>query len=297
MEPMGPTEIDDLVDEAARLIVELYVFPDVGIQIAAGLRERAAIGRYAEVADDKAFAALVTEDLQRVNGDLHLRLKHHDEELPDLPGTEMMTAMVTADAARTMNGVARVERLAGNAALLELAPILYPPSIAGAALGAAMNLVASASTLIIDLRNCIGGDPHTVAFLCSYLFDESVHLIDIYDRATDTTTQSWTLPFVPGDAFGGTKPLFVLIGGTTFSGGEEFAYDLQQHKRAILIGEPTGGGAHPRVGKRLSPHLELTVPTCRAIGPLSGTNWEGVGVLPDIPVPAADALTTALRKV
>jgi C-terminal processing protease CtpA/Prc len=193
-----------------------------------------------------------------------------------------------------MGGVARVEWLDGNIGLLQLRPVLFPPSIAGGELTAAMQLVARADALILDLRQTVGGEPGAVALLCSYLFDdEPVHLIDMYERDGDRTTQSWTLPYVPGARFGGTKPVYVLTSGTTFSGGEELAYDLQQHGRAVLVGERTRGGAHPRIGRRVHPHLEATIPTGRAIGPVSGANWEGVGVQPDIEVPAGQALERA----
>jgi C-terminal processing protease CtpA/Prc len=135
------------------------------------------------------------------------------------------------------------------------------------------------------------------AFVCSYLFDEPTHLIDIYERDGDRTVQSWTLPHVPGERCGGTKPIVVLTSATTFSGGEGLAYNLQQHGRATVVGERTGGGAHPRIGIRLHPHLEFTVPNCRASHPGTGENWEGVGVAPDVEVPAADALATALARI
>jgi C-terminal processing protease CtpA/Prc len=136
-----------------------------------------------------------------------------------------------------------------------------------------------------------------VAFVCSYLFDEPVHLIDIYQRDGDRTVQSWTQPYVPGERYGGTKPVYVLTSGKTFSGGEELAFDLQSHGRATVVGERTGGGAHPRIGVRLHPHLELTVPTGRAMHPATGENWEGVGVTPDVEVPATDALAAALAHI
>jgi hypothetical protein len=291
-------DIDAIVAEAARQVVAKYVFPEVGERIGAHLRERAAAGRYAAAASAAELAALVTADLQAANGDRHLRLKHHDDVIPDLPSTEMLIEMLRVQSARTLGGVARVERLAGNVALLELGPIMFPPRIAAGAVSAALHLVASADALVLDLRNTVGGDPTMTAFVCTYLFDdEPVHLIDIYDRVEDRTVQSWTLPHVPGDRFGATKPVYVLTSATTFSGGEELTYDLQQHGRATVVGERTGGGAHPRVGIRLHPHLELTVPTGRASHPVTGENWEGVGVTPDIAVAAEDALAAALAAL
>jgi C-terminal processing protease CtpA/Prc len=160
-----------------------------------------------------------------------------------------------------------------------------------------MQCVASADALVLDLRHTVGGDPAMAAFVCSYLFDEPVHLVTMCQRDEGSAVQSWTLPYVPGDRFGGTKPVYVLTSATTFSGGEELAFDLQQHGRATVVGERTGGGAHPRIGVRLHPHLELTLPTGRATHPTTGRNWEGVGVTPDVEVPAAEALTVALAGI
>jgi len=294
---ISPEDRNAIVDEAARLVAERYVFPEIGVKVGALLRERAATGRYAEVDGLVELAAAITADLQSVNGDRHLRLKHHEDEVPDLPGTEMMIAMLRSQAARTLSGVARVERLAGNVAWLELGPILFPPSMAAGAVGGALHLVAPADALVLDLRHAVGGDPAMAAFICSYLFDEPTHLIDIYERDRDRTVQSWTLPYVPGDRFGGAKPIYVLTSATTFSGGEGLAFYLQQHGRATVVGERTGGGAHPRIGVRMHAHLELTVPTGRPSHPGTDRNWEGVGVTPDVEVPADDALAAALARI
>lgn len=283
---------DEIVRRAGDLVAEHYVFPEVGEQLRAVLAERAGAGRYA-VGTPEALADLVTEDLRSVNGDLHLRLKHHPEPIPDEPDEAAQVAMMTAYAARTLGGVARVDRLDGAVAHLSLAPLLFPLAMAGDALAAAMQLVAGAGALLLDLRDNRGGDPRTVAFLCGYLLDEPVHLVTMHKRDPADTVQSWSAPWVPGPRFGGTKPLYVLTGPDTFSGAEELAYDLKNLGRATLVGEPTRGGAHPRTGHRLHAHLELAVPVGRAVSPVTGTNWEGTGVTPDVVVPAPDALTTA----
>nr|BFE79994.1 hypothetical protein GCM10020093_025950 [Planobispora longispora] len=131
-----------------------------------------------------------------------------------------------------------------------------------------------------------------VALLCSYLFDEPTHLNDIYDRPGDSTAQFWTLPFVPGPRFGADKPVYVLTSGFTFSGAEEFAYDLQSRKRATVVGERTRR-AHPGVRYRVGAHLKSAVPCGRAINPVTGTNWEGTGIVPDIDLPAEHAFVHA----
>jgi C-terminal processing protease CtpA/Prc len=190
-----------------------------------------------------------------------------------------------------------VQLLDGNTALLELAPSLFPLAWSAEPLSAALTLVARADSLVLDLRANRGGDPETVSFVCSYLLDERTHLNTQYARVGDRHDQWWSLPYVPGARFGGTKPVYVLTGPDTFSGAEELAYDLQQLGRAVTVGETTRGGAHPREGWTVHPHLEVTIPVARSVNPVSGTNWEGTGVRPDVPCPAPEALDKALSLI
>lgn len=284
-----------IVTEIRALLVEHYVFPDIATELDALLAKRADEGAYTGAGTAEELGRLVTADLQAVNGDRHLRLKHHVDEIPD--GDDAATVQeVTKAAELSCNGVSTLRALDGGVALLELAPLLFPVELSGEALAAALTVVAGAEALVLDLRENRGGDPATVALVCSYLLDEPTHLNTMYFRDGETCNQSWSLPHVPGKRFGGTKPVYVLTSPRTFSGAEELTYDLQQLGRVTVVGERTGGGAHPRRGFRVHPHLEATIPTGRAINPVSGTNWELVGVTPDIEVPAADALDRALRE-
>ncbi|MFD4673202.1 S41 family peptidase [Lentzea sp. NPDC058450] len=289
---MREPEIELLCSQLA----SYYVFPDTANEIAKVLRARLDEGAYSTLDDDEAFAAAVTADLQSVNGDKHLRLLYSAEEVPET-GQESAWDPVAykKEAELDAFGIRKIERLEGNVGLLELS-LLHDAEIATPAIIAAMNLIAHTDALIIDLRKNGGGDPHTVALVCSYLFDEQVHLNDIYNRPEDTTQQFWTLPHVPGPKFGGKKPVYVLTSARTFSGAEELSYNLQQNERATLIGETTKGGAHPGDRYRVGPHLKSAVPNGRAINPISGTNWEGVGVVPHIAVPADEAFSVAYKK-
>lgn len=284
-----------IVIRSAELVRAHYVFPDIGEQIAQLLELRLAEGGYADADCVIELAGLVTDDLQTANGDLHLRLRHHLDPLPDDDGDGASRATYVSMARDDMAGVRRVERPAGNVGLICFADLLYPAEIVGAALAAAMSLIADTDALIIDLRQNRGGDPGAVALIMSYLVDEPTHLNSMVPRDIALTSQHWTLPWVPGPKFGGTKPIWVLTSARTFSGAEELCYDLQQLGRATLVGETTGGGANARDGYAVHPHLELTVPVVAARNPVSGTNWEGVGVVPDVAVPAAEALDTAHR--
>jgi C-terminal processing protease CtpA/Prc len=293
---MDQADIAGVVDRVARLLDEHYVFPEVGTQLGQVLTGESAAGRYAAAADAAALAPLVTADLQSVNGDKHLRLLYSDDEVRDEEDEGAEVEAMIRHAAVTAGGIARVERLRGNIGYLDLRPILFPPAVAGHAATAAMNLLAATDALIIDLRQCLGGDPDMVALLCSYLFDgEPVHLNDLVERGGGRTRQFWTLPYVPGPRFGAIKPLYVLTSGTSFSGAEELSYNVQQRRRGTIVGEQTRGGAHPREGFRVHPHLLATIPVARAVNPVSGTNWEGTGVAPDVAVPAARAFPTAYR--
>lgn len=283
-----------VVGRVLDLLREHYVFPDVAAAIASHLE-----GRWADRAYDglesASLATSVTADLQAANGDRHLRLVFHPEPLSDEDDDAREDAEMAAWAASTDDGVARAQRLDGAVGLLELAPILFPPSIAAETVGAAFTSLCDAAALVLDLRECLGGDPEMVSFACTYLFGiEAVHLNDIVERAGLETRQFWTLPYVPGTRFGPDKPVYVLTSNRTFSGGEELTYDLQQLRRAVVVGETTRGGAHPRRGFRLTDHLEATVPVARARNPHSGQNWEGTGVRPDVSVAADQALDVAL---
>ncbi|GIF15975.1 S41 family peptidase [Actinoplanes teichomyceticus] len=296
---MRQDEITAVVKQVVDLLAEKYVFPDVGHRAGAVLTAALASGRYPDGVAAPALAALVTEDLQSVNGDLHLRLLFSEEPLRDDHGDDAADLAAAAGwAARTGGGIERVERLDGNIGLITINPLLFPPTLAGEPIAAAMTLVAGSSALVLDVRGCRGGSPDTVALLCSYLFGpEPVHLNNIQSRAGDSTRQMWTLPYLGGPRYGPDRPVAVLTSATTFSGAEELAFDLQERQRATIVGEVTRGGAHPRDGFAVHPHLEVTIPVARSVSPISGTNWEGVGVRPDLAAPAEQALDRAVRHL
>ncbi|WP_410787719.1 S41 family peptidase [Kribbella sp. C-35] len=287
---MHRDEIAAVVDQVATLVETHYVFPEVGKVVADRLTAAASDGRYDDLSEPAELADRVTADLQMGNDDKHLRLLYHVDELfddDDDPVAEEAAWVRRVEL--TAAGMARAERLPGNVGVLEIRPTLYEPKYAAVAAAGAMAMLWATDALLLDLRGCRGGSPDMVALLCSYLFEDApVHLNDLVTPAAGTVRQYWTVPQLVGPRFGGTKPIWVLTSSTTFSAAEELTYNLQQLGRAVVVGARTRGGAHPREGFTVHPHLEATVPVARAVNPVSGTNWEGTGIAPDLEV-AADA--------
>lgn len=291
------------VDAATRkaVIAELssqlkanYVFPDVATQVADALATKEASGGYAQATDSDAFADALSSDLRAVGRDGHFRVAYDPRFRASPPNTvpdaETLERMRQEISSRSF-GVERVERLPGNVGYVELRGF-GPTSIVAPAISAAMTLLSGTDALILDLRRNGGGQPETVAWLMSHFFaaGDERHLNDLYFRTGDTTRQYWTTS-AAGPRY--LRPVYVLTSARTFSGGEECAYDFQTQKRAKIVGEKTGGGANPGDGYAIGRGYAAFIPNGRAINPITKTNWEHVGVTPDIAVPAADAQKVA----
>jgi len=277
-----------------------YVFPEVAAKMAAAVRARALRGEYEAIDNGLTFALTLTEHFREVSRDHHLGVNFSAERIPDRPANAAPDSAARARFRRQMEtvncGFVRAEQLSGNVGYLKF-NFFADPEVCAPTATAAMNFLANTDALIVDLRENGGGSPAMVAFVTSYLFAERTHLNDLWTRRTNETREFWTQPDVPGKKLEDDKPVYVLTSRRTFSGAEEFTYNLKNLKRATIVGETTGGGAHPVSGHKLDDHFTIGVPFARAINPISKTNWEGTGVEPDVKVPAADALTTAQRLI
>jgi hypothetical protein len=285
-----------VIDGAIARLNEFYVFPEMAKKMGEAVKARQKEGQYDSITDGDVFAKMLTDNFQKVSHDKHLRVNFSPASVPDRPeGPPDAEARVRyrKDMERMNCGFDKVEILSGNVGYLKFG-MFADPEVCGPTAVAAMNFLANVDAIIFDLRENGGGDPKMIAFLSTYLFSEPTHLNDLWDRKSDSTHQYWTLPYVPGKRLDG-KPAYVLTSKQTFSGAEEFSYNLKNLKRATIIGETTGGGAHPVSGHRIDDHFMIGVPFARAISPISKTNWEGTGVEPDVKVPAAEALATAQK--
>lgn len=305
----GPNQSDLTIDAATRTAViegalknlnNYYVFPETAKKMEQAVRERIARKEYDQITSAKALVAALQNHLQEVSHDKHLHMMYSAEPLPAErhesddrePGPEELARQL--EFMRTVNfGFEKVERLPGNVGYIDLRGF-QAAQYGAETVVAAMNFLANTDALIIDLRRNGGGEPAMVALISSYLFGpEPVHLNDLYFRPDNSTHQWWTLPYVPGKRYGDKKDVYVLTSKRTFSAAEEFTYNLQSLKRATIIGETTGGGAHPGGPRRINEHFAIWVPSGRAINPITKTNWEGTGIKPDVEVPADQALKVA----
>lgn len=281
-----------LVDRLIERLTDTYVFPERAAQAASLLRARLEQGAYRSTLGPE-LCETISADLFEASSDKHLRLLWH--ESPEQSGNDAELVAAFREQLRLENhGVRRVELMPENIGLIELT-IIPEASAGGPNLVAAMQLVQHTRALIIDLRRARGGAPDGVALLASYLFaDGDVHLSDIIQGPHGPTRQNWTFAYLPGPRYL-DRPVYVITSATTFSGAEALAYDLQAQGRAQIVGERTRGGAHPSTLVSLTEHIELRLPVARAVNAVTGRNWEGVGIEPDVPTPADDALDVAQR--
>jgi C-terminal processing protease CtpA/Prc len=285
------------IERLLRSLDEQYVFPEKAAEAHRIIGERAKRGAYDALGTGPALARALKEQVNEILHDGHFHVHYQAEKIPPSDPSAKPTreelARSNAEAKWVNGGFEKVERLPGNIGYLEVRSLEFPRLGAEAA-AAAMSFVANTDALIIDLRRNHGGEPDLVATICSYFFAEPVHLNDI--RSRESTRQYWSFASVPGSRYL-DRDIYVLTSKETGSGAEELAYDLQQLKRATIVGEVTWGGANPGDMVRLNDHFSAFISTAEAINPISKTNWEGVGVKPDIATPAADALRIAQVKI
>jgi hypothetical protein len=286
---IGAKTRDQVITSTVDALNRSYVYPEVAKKMADSVRARQATGEYNAIASNSDFAWKLSEDLRAVSHDKHLHVGYSFEPIPEGDAPRMRGQDGSGN-----SGFETVQRLPGNLGYLDLR-FFDGSEFARQKAAAVMNSLADSDALIIDLRHNGGGRSAIVELLSSYVFGASpVHLYDMYDRPTDSMHQVWTLADLPGRRSPDTD-VYILTSPRTFSAGEAFAYNLQCLKRAIIVGEVTGGGAHPGEEQRIDEHFTIFIPSGRVINPITKTDWESVGVKPDIAAPEEKALKMAQR--
>ncbi len=294
-------EISIAIDSISNKLQLNYVFPDVANKMAQVLNANLKEGIYDSTVHPKAFAKQLTEDLQTVSKDKHLRVIYNpsiiarensmtDEDRAN-EETEWIKTLVQ-HLKRDNYGFREVKILEGNIGYLDLREFV-DPKYGGETLTAAMYVLSNTQALILDLRQNDGGHPAMVQLLSSYFFSsEPVHLSNHYNRPKDELTQSWTLPFVPGKRLSDVD-LYILTSNETFSAAEAFSYLMKHLGRATVVGQQTSGGAHLTGSVIATDKFYVRIPQGRPTSPATNSNWEGTGVFPDIDIGINDALEIA----
>jgi hypothetical protein len=285
-----------VIDSLTKALNEIYVFPDVAKKIEKALRDNLKKKRYDDIATIGEYTQRLTEDMEEIAHDGHLWIRPaREEELNraqrDEPTDEEIAAR-EAGLAYQNYSFEKVERLPGNIGYLKFNG--FSNSLgAGPTAIAAMNFLGNCDAIIIDLRDNGGGSPSMIQLISSYFFEEPTHLNTFYIRKSDEYAQFWTQRHVEGKRLVDV-PLYILTSNRTFSGAEEFTYNMKNLERATIIGETTGGGAHPTgVHVFADTRVAASIPFGRAINPITNTNWEGTGIEPHIQVPRDEALDVA----
>jgi C-terminal processing protease CtpA/Prc len=243
---------------------------------------------YSSLSDEK-FISLITDTLEI--HDAHFSFQEKPDQTKKLPVKESWFSRLS----RSNSGFNSVENLKGGVGYIDFWGFDSVNDKSRKRVSAAMQLVSDSQAIIMDLRNNGGGSAEMVQLISSYFLEGKVHLNSFYSRLSDSRTEFWTFADIPA-TFKQDIPIYILISKKTFSAAEEFAYNFKHLKRATLIGEKTKGGANPWQWFEVGTSHRVAVPTSMAINPITQTNWEGIGVEPDINTVAGSAFDIAYKR-
>ncbi|MEE8591811.1 MAG: S41 family peptidase, partial [Spirochaetia bacterium] len=286
----------EIIDSVTKSLNEVYVFPDVAKKMEKHLRKQYKKKAYKDITSLTEFTQKLTEDLQKISHDRHLWVRFVPDEMMSMFEGDTLTdeqkQRELEEKRRDNFCFKELKLLPGNIGYVDLR-CFSGATDAGPTAIAAMNFLAYTDAVIFDLRQNGGGSPSMIQLITSYFYHEPVHLNSFYIRKSDSTHQFWTQACVQGPRMTDVE-LYVLTSNYTFSGAEEFTYNLKNMERATIIGDTTGGGAHPiEVKPFQNLSIGMSLPFGRAVNPVTGTNWEGTGIAPHIVVPQEQALDVA----
>jgi C-terminal processing protease CtpA/Prc len=287
---------ENLIKSIVEQLEQHYVFPEVANEMIGMIKRNFQDGVYSNLESMAAFCEALTDDMFNICNDKHLKVIYRDEQT-SINKEKNMQERLEEEMRRGKvenYGFHKVERLMGNIGYIDLRRF-YGIDLGAETVIHAMNFIANTDALIIDLRKNGGGRVDMIPFLTSYLLEESTHINSIYNRSDDTLIQMWTQKYVPGRKYL-NKPIYILTSNYTFSGGEEFAYNLKHLKLGKVIGEVTGGGAHPVIFTQITENVRFKIPNRRSINPITHSNWEGTGVIPDVQMRKEKAFNYAYKE-
>jgi C-terminal processing protease CtpA/Prc len=291
-ENLTKEQIKLVVEKTSTILDQNYLFPDLGTKYADFIKTRWKSGAYSDVTSMKEMVVLLTDDLYSIHKDKHLTFSLGHEVAVTRESMQVRKKHLF----EINYGFNMAEILCGNVAYLEIVEFCAPDQSSNA-MAQAFASLEGCDTLIIDIRHNKGGAGDLIHLICAYFFEEATHLYDVINPRNGRVEEVWSATRTGPSKFV-DKPLYILTSQVTYSAAECLAYSLQALKRAVIVGENSAGGAHPTRSFIIREvHLVLTVPVRDIRSPVTGGNWEGTGVKPDITVPAEKALEAALAAI
>lgn len=290
---LSAADRQQVIDSVIAHLQDSYILPAIGKQMTDAVRARSTQPEYTALTSGQALADRLTLDLFSISRDKHIRVVYSSPILPseDSDPSAADNTRYRDELDQTNCGFRSLEILPGNIGYLRM-DYFGSTDLCSATAALSLKFISHTGALIFDLRQNRGGDPRMVSLLLSSLFEQPTHLTDIYNRRDHKATEYWTTP-EKLEARMPTQPVYVLTSRMSFSAAEEFAYDLKNLRRAVLIGERTGGASHPIRNHRINDHFFISVPEYQYVNAITHTDWEGIGVTPDIPAAPWNALLLA----
>jgi hypothetical protein len=292
-EPPSAPQLDvtmrkEVAEKFAQVLAGEYTYPDLGAKMAAAIKKRLKGGAYDSITSPLAFADALQADARAVVNDGHLGVMHQP------PGSSPQANAQVPQQDAKINVIPEVKILDGNVGYLAV-NMMLPTKEAQSTIAAAFALLKNTDALIVDLRGNPGGGGSTISLIEGYLNDGPSYVTDVIHWRKGNQQDKLKTADVGKLSYGSKKPVFVLTSPMTFSAAEQLSYDLQAFKRAVIVGQNTGGGSNVSNSGPISlgHGFIANVPTGYIVNAKTGTNWEGVGVKPNVSAPAEQALATA----
>ena len=283
---------EELINEIQDLLVENYVFLDKAQEMSQHLLKLQKKKYFQKYDSNESLAEAITTAMREITNDRHLRLRPPLNVSNDNRTSDESVDVVAFTNRYYRPAVRELKYLENNVAYVDIGYFGGNDDFYSS-IDALMSHLKLADAIIIDMRTSHGGSPSGVQYFCSYFFDEPLLLNTIYRRYDDNMEEFWV------KEVDGKKrpdvPLYILTSSRTFSAAEDFPYTLQSRKRATIIGEVTRGGAHPTRGFSMVGGFRLGIPIARSINPITGTNWEGTGIQPDVELAKEQAYEKAIE--
>jgi retinol-binding protein 3 len=295
-----PVIRQEVVDSLAKSLVKNYIFADTARRMGAFIEGRLKQGAYDKVTNAVEFAQVLTTDLRSVYKDVHLSVVYDLQMQKNLADTSATDAgerhrQNLVEYAQANFGFRKLEILSGNIGYVAFDRFYAMNDPAKEVVNSAFSFLKNVNALIIDLRNNGGGSPEMIRYITGFLVPAGTQLSGFFERRSRRSETTFTdAPSLPVSFVG--RPVYILVNRRSLSGAEVFSYDMQQMHRATIIGEVTGGGAHAVGPAPVSNGFIGLIPYARAVNPITQTNFEGVGVQPDIQINADSAVDAAVLK-